>query len=71
MLVPGVSLCIDIRNNAADNFTLLSLDDLRAKYNEYKVCEESHAVKSQISRPSGLFNMCGGNLQIGGFQPAP
>ena len=69
--MPGVSLCIHSSNNAADNFTLLSFDDLRAKYYEYKVCEESHAVKCQISRPSSLFNVCDGNLQMGGFQPAP
>lgn len=69
--MPGVSLYIDISNNAADNFTLLSHGDLRAKYYEYKVCEESHAVKCQISRPSSLFNMCDGNLQMGGFQLAP
>lgn len=69
--MPGVSLYIDICNNAADNFTLLSLDDLRAKYHDYKVCEDSHAVKCPISRPSSLFNTYDGNLQMGGFQPAP
>ena len=46
---------MDISNNAADNFTLLSLDDPRTQCYEYKACEESHAVKCQISRPCDLF----------------
>lgn len=69
--MPGASLYINISNNAADNFTLLSFDVLRANYCEYKVCDESCAVKCQISRPSSLFNMCDGDLQMGGFQSAP
>lgn len=43
--MPGASLYINISNNAADNFTLLSFDVLRANYCEYKVCDESRAVK--------------------------
>lgn len=70
MCVPGASLCIDISNNAAGNFTFLSLDDPRAKYCEYSVREKSRAVKGRISRPSGLSNTCGGALQMGGLQPA-
>lgn len=66
----GVSLYTGISNSVADRFTLLSLDDLRAKYCEHKICEETHAVQCQISRPSSLFNMCDGNLQMGGLQPA-
>lgn len=58
VLVPGVSLYTGISNNAPDNFTFLSLDVLRAKYYEYKVCEESHAVVCQISGPSIVFSTC-------------
>lgn len=68
--MPGVSLHTAISNNAADTFTLLSPDDLKAKYYDCKICEESHAVQCQISRHSSLFNMCDGNLQMGGLQPA-
>lgn len=68
--MPGGSLDINISNNAADNFTLLSLDVLRANYYEYKICDKSHAVKCEISTPSSLFNVCDGDLQMGGFQSA-
>lgn len=51
ILVPGESLYIGISNNVADNFSLLLLDDLTAKYYECKFVKRAIQVSARFLDP--------------------
>lgn len=49
--MPGKSLYIDMSNNVADNFTLLLLDDLTAKYYECKFLKRAMQINARFLDP--------------------